>query len=96
MKTKNMIEMLETASPVLEALSTLFVFVIGLLVLLIVVVFIFDITQRKNAVLRNYPVVGHFRSIFSSQTDSVTGSLEYCLVSSENEALFLICFKHKL
>ncbi len=66
MKTKNMIEMLETASPVLEALSTLFVFVIGLLVLLIVVVFIFDITQRKNAVLRNYPVVGHFRSIFSS------------------------------
>ena len=66
MKTENMIEMFETATPVLEALSTLFVFVIGLLVLLIVIVFIFDISQRKNAVLRNYPVVGHFRSIFSS------------------------------
>jgi hypothetical protein len=60
MKTQNMIEMLETATPVLEALSTLFVFLIGLLVLFIIIVFIFDISQRKNAVLRNYPVVGHF------------------------------------
>lgn len=58
--------MFETATPVLEVLSTLFVFAIGLFVLLIVVVFIFDISQRKNAVLRNYPVVGHFRSIFSN------------------------------
>jgi hypothetical protein len=66
MKTQNMIEMFETATPVLEALSTLFVFLIGLLVLFIIIVFIFDISQRKNAVLRNYPVVGHFRSIFSS------------------------------
>jgi hypothetical protein len=53
MKTQNMIEMLETATPVLEALSTLFVFLIGLLALFIIIVFIFDISQRKNAVLRN-------------------------------------------
>ncbi len=66
MKAENMIEIFETATPVLEILSTLFVFAIGLFVLFIVVVFIFDISQRKNAVLRNYPVVGHFRSIFSS------------------------------
>jgi hypothetical protein len=45
MKTQNMIEMLETATPVLEALSTLFVFLIGLLVLFIIIVFIFDISQ---------------------------------------------------
>ncbi|WP_231893516.1 FMN-binding glutamate synthase family protein [Bathymodiolus septemdierum thioautotrophic gill symbiont] len=66
MKTETVIEMFETATPVLEALSTLFVFAIGLFVLLIVIVFIFDISQRKNAVLRNYPVIGHFRGIFSS------------------------------
>jgi uncharacterized integral membrane protein len=41
MKTQNMIEMLETATPVLEALSTLFVFLIGLLALFIIIVFIF-------------------------------------------------------
>jgi hypothetical protein len=51
MKTQNMIEMLETATPVLEALSTLFVFLIGLLALFIIIVFIFDISQRKNAYL---------------------------------------------
>jgi len=61
-----MMEMFETATPILEVLSTLFVFVIGLFFLFIAVVFIFDINQRKNAVLRNYPVVGHFRSIFSN------------------------------
>lgn len=66
MKTQEMIAMFETATPVLEILSILFVFAIGLFALLIVVVFIFDISQRKNAVLRNYPVVGHFRSIFSN------------------------------
>jgi high-affinity nickel permease len=37
MKTQNMIEMLETATPVLEALSTLFVFLIGLLALFIII-----------------------------------------------------------
>ncbi len=66
MKAEGMREMLETATPILEALSTLFVFIVGLFALLIVIVFIYDMSQRKNAVLRNYPVVGHFRSIFSS------------------------------
>lgn len=58
--------MIESVTPILEMLATLFVFAIGLVILIIIVTFIFDITQRKNAVLRNYPVVGHFRSIFSS------------------------------
>ncbi len=58
--------MIESVTPVLETLATLFVFAIGLVILVVVVTFIFDISQRKNAVLRNYPVVGHFRSIFSS------------------------------
>lgn len=66
MKTNDMMEILEVTTPILEVLATLFVFTIGLLFLFIFTVFIFDITQRKNAILRNYPVVGHFRSIFSS------------------------------
>ncbi|KAA0456476.1 MAG: FMN-binding glutamate synthase family protein [Candidatus Thioglobus sp.] len=57
---------MELVTPFLETLATLFIFAVGLVILLLVVVFIFDISQRKNAVLRNYPVVGHFRSIFSS------------------------------
>ena len=52
--------------PVLEAMVTLFVFIIGLIMLAIVVVFILDMTQRTNAILRNYPVIGHFRDILSS------------------------------
>ncbi|SMN00022.1 Ferredoxin-dependent glutamate synthase [uncultured Candidatus Thioglobus sp.] len=58
--------MIESVTPILETLATLFLFAVGLVILLIVIIFIFDVTQRKNAVLRNYPVVGHFRSIFSS------------------------------
>ncbi len=58
--------MIESVTPILEMLATLFVFAIGLVILLVIIIFVFDITQRKNAVLRNYPVVGHFRSIFSS------------------------------
>ena len=56
----------EVVKPILEALATLFIFAIGLVILLIIITFFFDITQRKNAVLRNYPVVGHFRYLFSS------------------------------
>jgi glutamate synthase domain-containing protein 2 len=66
MKTNEMMDMIETATPVLEILSTLFIFFIGLIFLAIIIIFIFDITQRKNAILRNYPVVGHFRYLFNS------------------------------
>jgi hypothetical protein len=49
----------------LDTLSTVFVFVIGLTVLFLLIVFIFDTTQRRNAILRNYPVIGHMRYILS-------------------------------
>ncbi|WP_428086989.1 FMN-binding glutamate synthase family protein [Candidatus Thioglobus sp.] len=65
MKTEVM-EVVNTVTPVLEVLSTLFIFAVGLVFLVIFVTFIFDITQRKNAILRNYPVVGHFRYLFNS------------------------------
>ena len=50
----------------LEYLSTLFVFAIGIVVFTIIVLFILDITQTKDAVRKNYPVVGRFRYLFST------------------------------
>jgi len=50
----------------LQFLSTLFVFAVGSIVLLIVIVFISDVSQTKNAIRRNYPVIGHFRYILST------------------------------
>jgi len=46
--------------------SSLFVIVLGLLVLVIIVVFILDITQTKQALRRNYPVISHFRYTFET------------------------------
>lgn len=49
---------------VLEILSALFVVVVGIAVLAIIIVYILDISQTKQAIRRNYPVVGHFRYFF--------------------------------
>ncbi len=50
----------------LQALSILFVFAVGLSVLAIIILFILDISQTKDAVRKNYPVLGRFRYIFST------------------------------
>ena len=50
----------------LQLLSTLFVSAIGLGILILIVLFIVDITQTKDAVRKNYPVVGRFRYLFST------------------------------
>ncbi len=49
----------------LNLLGSLFLFVIGLLFILAVILFFIDITQTKDTVRRNYPVIGRFRSLFS-------------------------------
>ena len=46
---------------VVDALATLFIFVLGVLLLIAVGVYIHDTRQTKSAILRNYPIVGHFR-----------------------------------
>ncbi len=46
-------------------LSTIFIFVVGLVLLVILVLFIIDISQSRDAIRRNYPVIGRFRHIFS-------------------------------
>ncbi len=50
----------------LSVLASLFVFAFGILVLVLVVLFFIDITQTKDAIRRNYPVIGRFRYIFST------------------------------
>ena len=44
--------------------ASAFIFLLGAAVLVVAAVFAHDIIQRKNAVLRNYPVVGHLRGFF--------------------------------
>ena len=46
---------------ILELLAALFVFVLGLAALALVVVYVLDVTQTKQALRRNFPVIAHFR-----------------------------------
>lgn len=50
----------------LSFLTTLFVFAIGIGVLFVLCMLIVDVTQTKDAVRKNYPVVGRFRYLFST------------------------------
>ena len=44
--------------------ASAFIFLLGASALLVTALFVHDVTQRQNAVLRNYPVVGHLRGLF--------------------------------
>jgi hypothetical protein len=50
----------------LDFLSTLFVFALFCCVLLALGVFLLDRTQSRDAILRNYPLIGHMRYVFSA------------------------------
>jgi len=54
----------ETLLKIIEVLTYLFVFVVGTGLLLIVIVFVLDISQRRHAIRRNFPVIGRFRDFF--------------------------------
>jgi glutamate synthase domain-containing protein 2 len=49
---------------ILQWLAVVFVFVVGLGVLWVAMLFVADICQSKNAIRRNFPVIGRFRSLF--------------------------------
>lgn len=49
---------------ILEYLSILFIFVIGLFALFIVIIYFIDRLQTTHAIRRNYPVIGRFRYWF--------------------------------
>ncbi len=46
--------------------SGLFVITLGLIILATIITFILDVTQTKQALRRNYPVVSHFRYFFET------------------------------
>ncbi|PCI07459.1 MAG: FMN-binding glutamate synthase family protein [Gammaproteobacteria bacterium] len=45
-------------------MATIFVFSIGILIIFLIGVYISDVTQTKQAIRRNYPIIGHFRYYF--------------------------------
>lgn len=49
----------------LSFLASLFVFVIGLVALIVVLLYFIDSSQTRDAIRHNYPVIGRFREIFS-------------------------------
>jgi glutamate synthase domain-containing protein 2 len=49
---------------ILSYMATLFIFIIGLAVAALIILYIFDVTQTKHAIRRNYPVIGHLREVF--------------------------------
>lgn len=51
---------------VLSTLTYILVFLLGLGLAGIIVLFAIDVTQKQDAVRRNYPVIGRFRHLFSS------------------------------
>jgi glutamate synthase domain-containing protein 2 len=50
----------------LELFVTLFIAVIGLLVVLLITLFLIDISQTRDAVRHNYPILGRFRYLFTT------------------------------
>lgn len=42
------------------------IWVAAVIALIVLVVALYDVVQRKNAILRNYPVIGHFRFILQA------------------------------
>ncbi|MEM9277894.1 MAG: FMN-binding glutamate synthase family protein [Pseudomonadota bacterium] len=57
--------MINFVSESLSLLSAIFVFIAGLAVIWAICAFFIDITQTKDAVRRNYPLVGRFRHLFT-------------------------------
>ncbi|WP_417241981.1 FMN-binding glutamate synthase family protein [Celeribacter sp.] len=53
------------AMSALQVLALVFVVVVGLVALWALVIYFFDKSQTRDAILRNYPVIGHFRHWFS-------------------------------
>ena len=51
---------------VLEFLSLLFIFAVGSALSFLTAVYVLDRRQHGDAILRNYPVIGHMRHILSS------------------------------
>ena len=49
---------------IVQVMSSILVFLLGIGLLALVVVFVIDLTQTKHAIRRNFPVIGRFRYAF--------------------------------
>ncbi len=61
-----MIEYSNIILTILQGLAALFIFVLGVGVLIVIAMYIADISQTAHAIRRNYPVVGRFRYLFEN------------------------------
>ena len=50
----------------LSLIASLFVVAVGIFALMIAVMFLADVSQTKDAIRRNYPVIGRFRYLFTT------------------------------
>ena len=50
---------------IISTLVYILIFIIGLVLAAIIIMFIIDISQTQDAIRRNYPVIGRFRSVLS-------------------------------
>jgi len=48
----------------MEYLAAFFVFMVGVVLLIVVVFYVIDVSQTENAIRRNYPVIGRLRTVF--------------------------------
>jgi len=51
---------------ILQGLAALFIFVLGIGVIIVIAMYIADVSQTSHAIRRNYPVVGRFRYLFEN------------------------------
>ena len=59
-----MSELQKLAQTIVEWSALTLLFVIGIAILAVIVIYLVDITQTKHTLRRNYPVVGHLRYFF--------------------------------
>ncbi len=55
-----------SALDVVQTLSAILVFLIGIGILVVIVMYIVDVSQTKHAIRRNFPVIGRFRYLFET------------------------------
>ena len=65
-------------------MNTISIF-LTLSVMLIIIIFLFDIIQKKHSIWRNFPIIGHFRNIFISIG---AGIRQYWVASDKEEMPF--------
>ena len=59
-----MTELQKLAQTIVEWSALTFLFVVGIVILAVIVIYLVDVTQTKHTLRRNYPVVGHLRYFF--------------------------------